>query len=254
VTALSSLDYAVGAGAGFLAGGINALAGGGSLVLYPALVAVGLPSVPANVTNSVALWPGYFGNLLGLGPTLHEARPDITRLFVPAMIGSGVGSAALLLTPSGAFDIAVPFLVFGAALLLLLQPRLRRLVDARPHARRARALQLTTLVAGVYGGYFGGGLGVILLAVLGLTLGSALRTANAVKGGLTFLISTVTVVAFAIFGEVAWLMVVAVAPAALLGGAIGGRFASTMSERLLRRLVIGFGFAMAGWLGYRAAR
>ncbi|CAN5572807.1 sulfite exporter TauE/SafE family protein [soil metagenome] len=251
MTALTLADYLLGAGAALVAGGVNSVAGGGSLILYPALVAVGLPSVDANVTNSVGLWPGYAGNIVGLGPSVSENAGAIRRLAVPSVIGAAAGCALLLVTPSRAFDVVVPFLVIGASLLLAAQPRLKAALNAE-HGLHPTVMMVSTGAAAVYGGYFGGGLGVILLAVLGLTLGSGIRVANAIKGGLSLLINTVSVIAFAAFGPVHWTLVAAVAPAALVGGLVGGRFAARVNEVALRRLVVAFGLAVGAWLAFRA--
>jgi uncharacterized membrane protein YfcA len=247
----TAAGYTVAVIAGLVAGWVNAVAGGGSLILYPALVSIGLPSVDANVTNSVALWPGYAGNVVGLGQQVSDASHLIWRLTLPAALGAAVGCALLLVTPTGIFDVVVPFLVVAASLLLAFQPRLAE-VFRTEHAQHPATSILATGLAAVYGGYFGGGLGVILLAVLGLTLGVGIRIANAVKGGLSLLINTVTVLGFALFGPVHWLLVAAVAPATLVGGTIGGRFAATVEENLLRRVVAGFGLAVGLWLGFRA--
>jgi uncharacterized membrane protein YfcA len=232
---------------------VNAVAGGGSLILYPALVAIGLPSVEANVTNSVALWPGYAGNVLGLGGQVGQNAATIKRLAVPSIVGSSIGCALLLMTPTGAFDVLVPFLVISASLLLAAQPRLTAALSTA-HAQHPAGALLAAGFAAVYGGYFGGGLGVVLLAVLGLTLGSGLKVANAVKGGLSLLINTVAILAFALFGPVHWLLAITIAPAALLGGALGGRFASRINEQVLRRTVVVFGLTVGVWLAIRAAR
>jgi uncharacterized membrane protein YfcA len=253
VTALTDADYVLGCGAGLVAGWVNAVAGGGSLLLYPALVAVGLPTVDANVTNSVALWPGYLGNAVGLGPIVRENVHELRRLAAPAIVGSALGCGLLLATPSRAFDILVPFLVVAASVLLALQPYLKARLNAE-HAQHPVTSILSTGLGAVYGGYFGGGLGVILLAVLGLTLGSGIRVANAVKGGLQVLINTVTVLVFALFGPVHWQLVLAIAPATLIGGITGGRLASRVNESVLRIMVVGFGFAVGVWLAFRAAR
>lgn len=251
MTDLTSADFAVCVGAGLIGGWINSVAGGGSLILYPALVASGLPSVNANVTNSVSLWPGYAGNMVGLGPAARENAPTMQRLAAPSVIGAVVGCALLLVTPTRAFDLLVPFLVIGASLLLAWQPRLQKALN-KDRAQHPATLLISTGLAAVYGGYFGGGLGVILLAVLGLTLGAGLRVSNAVKGGLSLLINTVSVVVFAFFGPVSWALVAAVAPATLIGGLIGGRFASTVDEARLRVVVVTFGLAVGGWLAVRA--
>jgi len=253
VTDPSTADYILGVTAGLVGGWVNSVAGGGSLVLYPALVAIGLPSVDANVTNSVALWPGYAGNVLGLGGQVRDNSAVIKRLSIPSVIGSALGCALLLLTPGRAFDVLVPFLVIAASVLLAVQPRLQDVLSA-PHAQHPVTLMVTTGLAAVYGGYFGGGLGVILLAVLGLTLGAEMRVANAVKGGLSLLINAVAVVAFAIFGPVHCLLAAIIAPTTLLGGVAGGRFASSVNETSLRRIVVVFGLAVGVWLAIHAAR
>lgn len=253
MTDLTFADYAVSVGAGLIGGWVNSVAGGGSLVLYPALIAAGLPSVDANVTNSVALWPGYAGNLLGLGSSFSDNAAHLRRLAVPAVVGAVVGCVLLLITPGRAFDVVVPFLVIAASLLLAAQPRLKAAISGE-HGLHPAVLLLSVGAASVYGGYFGGGLGVILLAVLGLTLGSGIRVANAVKGGLSLLVNTVSVAVFALFGPVHWGLALAVAPATLVGGAVGGRFASGVNETALRRLVVAFGLAVGVWLGYRAMR
>src|SRR3954452_14228998 len=170
---VSALDLAIAAGVAFLAGGINSIAGGGSLILFPTLVALGLPTVDANVTNSVAQWPGYIGGVFGFREEYAGQRPRLVRFSVIAVLGGTVGSVLLLTTPSAAFDVVVPVLVLLASVLLAFQPllnkRLRREDDGA--TRRDPAwLYVALFFATVYGGYFGGALGVILVGVLGLAL------------------------------------------------------------------------------------
>jgi len=248
---LSAIDYAVAVTAGLAGGAVNAIAGGGSLVLYPALVAVGLPSVDANVTNTIAIWPGYLGNLLGLGSEVHESRPFVARLLLPSIIGAAIGCVLLLQTPNDSFDVIVPFLVIGATLLLAFGPKLSTLLKAE-HAQHQVALLTAVFLASIYGGYFGGGLGVILLAVLGLSLGQGLKVANALKGVLTPIVNIVAVLAFALFGPVHWTLVAAVAPAALIGGTVGGRTVARIDEQRLRQIVVVFGLTVGAWLLFRA--
>jgi uncharacterized protein len=253
VPALSTADYLLCVGAGLIGGSINSVAGGGSLILYPALVAVGLPTVDANVTNSVALWPGYAGNIVGLGALARDNAPAVKRLAVPSIAGAILGCLLLLITPARAFDLLVPFLVIAASMLLAYQPRLTAALSSE-RAQHPATLMVSIVLAAVYGGYFGGGLGVILLAVLGLTMGSPIRIANAVKGGLSLLINTVSVAVFALFGPVHWTLALVIAPATLLGGLVGGRFAARVDETLLRRIVVAFGLAVGVWLALRAVR
>lgn len=242
-------------GVGLVGGFVNAIAGGGSLLLFPALVASGMGTVPANVTNSVALWPGYLGNVAALGTADRPASGGSAGLptYVVAVLGAAAGCTLLLVTPAGAFDVVVPFLVLAASGLLAAQPTLKRWLGGRA-AERPAELLAGTAVGGVYGGYFGGGLGVILMALLGLTVAAPLAQVNVLKGILQLLVATVSVIAFALFGPVDWVVAAVVAPLALLGGVLGGRVAQRMSEKVLRSCVVTFGTAVGVWLAIRAFR
>ena len=237
-------------GAGLVGGFVNSIAGGGSLLLFPALVASGMGTVAANVTNSVALWPGYLGNVYALGRDDRPGRRDFPVLLVAA-IGAAAGCALLLLTPASAFDLVVPFLVLGASLLLALQPRIKKALGGHAVDRRG-ALLAGAFVGTLYGGYFGGGLGVILMALLGLTVNAPLTKVNGLKGALQLLTATVSLVAFALFGPVDWAAAVLIAPLSLVGGVLGGKLAKRLSERVLRAAVVTFGFVVGIWLLVRA--
>jgi hypothetical protein len=237
-------------GAGLVGGFVNSIAGGGSLLLFPALVASGMGTVAANVTNSVALWPGYIGNVAALGKDDRPGR-SAWPTFLAATVGAVAGCALLLLTPASAFDVVVPFLVIGASLLLAFQPRIKLALGG--HAADHRwELRGGAFLGAVYGGYFGGGLGVILMALLGLTVVASLTRVNALKGALQLLIATVSLVVFALFGPVDWLVAVLVAPLSLLGGVLGGRLVRRLSEPVLRACVVTFGLAVGVWLAVRA--
>ncbi|WP_460606305.1 sulfite exporter TauE/SafE family protein [Jatrophihabitans fulvus] len=236
--------------AGLVGGFVNAIAGGGSLLLFPALVASGLGTVSANVTNSVALWPGYLGNVLALGTGGRPSRREWT-VFAAAVLGAAAGCALLLLTPGDAFDVVVPFLVLGAAALLGFQPRLKKALGGKA-VDRPGALVAGATVGAIYGGYFGGGLGVILMALLGLTLSAPLQRVNVLKGLLQLIVATVSLAVFAIFGPVEWIAVAIIAPLSLLGGVLGGKLARRLSERVLRASVVTFGVAVGIWLAIRA--
>ena len=242
--------------AGLIGGFVNSIAGGGSLVLFPALVATGVGSVAANVTNSVALWPGYIGTLVGLGSLVHDQASRARTLAPTAAVAAAAGCALLLLTPQRAFDVVVPILVIGASLLVAAQPMITRRLSAGEgkHRERPRALLIAVGVACVYGGYFGGGLGVILLAAIGLTLVEPLRQTNALKSIIQVIVATVSLVAFVLFAPVHWLDVAIAAPSALLGGLIGGRFVRRVDERLLRIGIVVFGLLVGTWLAVRAVR
>jgi uncharacterized membrane protein YfcA len=162
----------------------------------------------------------------------------------------------LLLTPERAFDLVVPALVIAASLLVAAQPAItRRLMtsDGR-HRERPHALHIAVAISCVYGGYFGGGLGVILLAVIGLTLAAPLRQTNALKSIIAVIVATVSLLAFVLFAPVHWVEVAIAAPSALLGGILGGRFARRVDEGLLRVGIVVFGLLVGGWLTVRAIR
>lgn len=240
------------AGAGFLAGAVNAVAGGGSLISFPALLAVGVPSVPANVTNSVALWPGYAGSVVGYRRELADERRRTVALALTSLVGAAGGAVLLLTTPASVFTALVPYLVLSACALLAVQPRVARWVAARAGADGRHPVGLPVhagvLVSSVYGSYFGAGLGVMLLGILGIFLADPLARLNGLKNALSLSIATVALAAFALFGPVRWWLVLVMAAASLAGGFAGARVARRLSSRVLRVLVIGFGVLVAAKL------
>ena len=262
--AMDVLDTAVLLGAGLAAGTVNAVAGGGSLVTFPTLVAIGLPPVPANVTNSIAVSPGYVASVYGSRTELAAmaARHGRARLYalVPtALCGMAVGCALLLLTPARAFEIVVPFLVLGAAVLLAFSDRVSEWVRRRQPGGRADrsspspvALHAIVAVASVYGGYFGAALGVILVATLAIVLEDSLARVSAVKNAISATVGLGTVVVFALFGPVDWTAVAVIAPSALVGGYLGARLVRRLPPRVLRIAIVVVGVAVAIVLGLRA--
>lgn len=240
--------------AGFLAGAVNAVAGGGSLISFPALVASGLPTLDANVTNTTAVWPGYLGSATAYREELRGQRARLRGLALTSIVGAGAGAVILLAAPGAVFDAIVPFLVLFGSLLLAIQPRIAAYVRERTNGSAQRdALQLhgAVFLAAVYGAYFGGGLGVILLAVLGIFVADHLQHLNALKSAMSLLINTVALGAFALFGPVHWASVAVVAPASLLGGYAGARVARRLSPDVLRTTVVVLGIAVAVWLFVR---
>ncbi|HYT10752.1 MAG TPA: sulfite exporter TauE/SafE family protein [Mycobacteriales bacterium] len=235
------------AGSGLLGGAVNAIAGGGSLIVFPTLVAAGYGTLVANVTNSVALWPGYVGGVVGFRQELVGQRGRVVSLAAAAIVGAAIGCGLLLATPASAFDTVVPFLVLAASLLLAVQPRIAGLVGppTEDHRDSARVLYPTVGLASVYGGYFGGALGVILLGVLALTVHDSLRRLNALKAVLSLVVASVTLVVFGLFGPVDWVAVAVIAPASLLGGFLGAKVARRLDDRVLRWAVVVFGVLVA---------
>jgi uncharacterized protein len=247
---VSALDLAIAAGVALVAGAINSVAGGGSLILFPTLVALGLGTVAANVTNSIAQWPGYLGGVLGFRSEYTGQRARLLRFGLVALLGGVTGSVLLLTTPTAAFDVVVPVLVLLASLLLAVQPlltrRLKQAEDGGPR-RDPGWLYVALFLATVYGGYFGGALGVILVGVLGVGL-HRLKLANALKSALSAVTATVTVVVFGLFGPVDWQVVAVAAPASLLGGFLGARIATRIPATPLRVFIVVFGGAVSVYL------
>jgi uncharacterized membrane protein YfcA len=232
-------------GAGVLAGGVNAVAGGGSLISFPALLAAGYPPVTANVTNTVALVPGYAGSVAGSRADLVGQSGRVRSLGLVSVAGAVLGSVLLLTTPSDVFRAVVPFLILLGCALLLAQPRLAKRVQQGGDARHGVLLQAGVLLASVYGAYFGAGLGVVLLGLLGVFLAERLSRVNALKNVLSTVVNVVALVAFGLFGPVAWEAVLVLAVASLTGGYLGGRVAGRLPSTALRTAVVVYGVVVA---------
>lgn len=223
------------------------MAGGGSLLTFPALLAAGYPALTANVTNAVAVLPGYLGGSVGYRRELRGQGRRARALGLTAAVGAVAGALLLLVTPASVFERAAPILILLACALLAVQPRLTTWLDARrdgaaPAALPAHALTLLTCV---YGGYFGAGLGILLLAVMGLFLREDLQRVNALKGLLSLVVGTVTALTFAALGPVAWEAAAPMAAASLAGGNLGVSLARRLPPRLLRGGIIVCGTAVA---------
>lgn len=238
-------------------GAVNALAGGGTLITFPALVASGLPPLAANVTSTVAMVPGYLGASLAQRADLVAERPFLARALPVAIAGGAGGAALLLMTGERAFAAAAPWLVLLAAALLAAQEPLRRRLERRPSraiaeaasgGNRPRSAELAGLLAlsgaAIYSGYFGAGAGVILLAVLGLLLDRPLLRLNGLKQALALASNAAAVGVVAFSGRVAWGAAIVMALGALLGGALGARLAGRLDPRALRFAVVGVGVAV----------
>ncbi len=238
-------------GATLTAGAVNAIAGGGTLISFPVLTAVGVPSVQANATNTVALCPGYLGGAVAQRDALVAERSTLARRAVVAGVGGAVGSVLLLVVSDDAFRRVVPFLILLSCALLAAQDPLRRRIGAAPSddpdaAPRTSPLELVGIFgAALYGGFFGAGLGIMLIAVLGVLSHGPLNQVNAVKQVLAFVINTSAALLLAFSGEVTWAFAVVMAPCGLLGGAIGGRLAGSIPPARLRVVVIAFGVVVA---------
>jgi uncharacterized membrane protein YfcA len=247
---VSASDVVILALVGILAGGVNTIAGGGSLISFPALLAIGFTPLVANVTNTTGLLPGYLGGTLAYRAELADQRARARPLAAAGVAGALVGSVVLLTTPADVFQRIVPFLVLLACGLLFAQPRLSRLArrrEERTTGRRGSPVlaTATAFLGGVYGAYFGAGLGIMLMALLGVALDDALQRLNALKGLLSLVINAVAALIFALFGPVSWLAVVVLAASSLLGGNLGGRAAKRLSDAVLRAAVVVCGCGVA---------
>lgn len=229
------------------AGVVNAIAGGGSLISFPALVATGIPNVAASMTNTVALCPGYLGAALAQRGQLAGQGRRAWTLLPLAIGGSLLGSYILLRTSERSFVTIVPFLLLFAALLLAAQPALRKALKSRERGQRSVVFAIVPVgAAAVYGAYFGAGLGVIVLAVLAVVIDDTLVRANALKQLLSLAINVVAAIVYVVIGDIAWDVTAVVAIGSLVGGVIGGKLAARVPEVWLRWSVIVIALAVAG--------
>jgi uncharacterized membrane protein YfcA len=232
------------------AGIVNALAGGGTLITFPVLTALGLPALSANVTNTVALCPGYLG---GTYSQRNDLRGQSRRLwmFLPVSVLGGVAGGVLLIySGERVFREIVPYLILLAAGLLACQGTLRKWILRRSGKTEPADMQdiwalLMVIPAAVYGGYFGAGVGVILLAVLGLTLEDSLTRLNALKQAMSFSLNMAAAIFFLFSGQVNWPVALVMVSGALAGGMLGGRFAGSIRPGLLRWIVVTIGVIVA---------
>lgn len=240
------------AGGATLAGAVNAVAGGGSLISFPALLVVGYPALTANITNTVALCPGYVGGTIGYRRELEGQRTRAVALALTSVAGALVGSFLLLVSSPELFERIVPYLILVACALLAVQRPLAAAVQRRT-GRDDRSspwtsvvpLHATQFVAAVYGAYFGAGLGIMLLAILGIFISDTLQRLNALKGVMSLIINVVGAVYFAIFADVVWVAVAIMAVASLIGGRVGVAMARRLDDQALRWMVVVFGVVVA---------
>jgi uncharacterized membrane protein YfcA len=244
---MDGLDQALVAAAGFGAGILTSSVGVASLLSFPILVAVGLPPVTANVTNTVGLVPGGLGGAAGYRDELREA-PALTRRIVLLTGASGaVGAVLLLALPPGVFEAIVPWLILATCVVVGLQPRISAWLAAR-RARAGREHELRTalsppavgfvLLTGVYGGYFGAGAGVMMIATLALSLDIDLRVISGIRTTSLLASNLVAAVIFTFVADVDWSAVALLAVSSIVGGYVGARLARRMPARLLRGLVV----------------
>jgi uncharacterized membrane protein YfcA len=240
--------------AGILGGAATSAGAIASLISYPALLAVGLPALPANVTHAVAVVGTGVSSSAASRPELRGSGPRLLRWAAVTGAGAAAGTALLLLTPGGVFDWVVPFLVAAAAILMVVQPRISAWRDRRPPTGRRSLLPYGLFAVAVYDGYFGAASGIMTLALLMLTVETSLTRANAVKNALLGMADIVAALGFIAFGPVHWVAAIPLGIGFVVGGAIGPVLARRVSADALRVVIASAGFALAVWLLVRAFR
>jgi uncharacterized membrane protein YfcA len=242
VTLLQALGLA---GAGLVAGTASAMAGGASILTFPVLLAMGVPPLQANVTNTVGLSPTVIGTALGALPELRPQRARLSALMPPALVGAIAGAALLLTTPTEVFEAIVPALIAISCLLMLFQPWLVRHTLRGGRRWRRAAAQASTLAVGLYTGYFGAASGVMFLALVGLVSMATLHELNAAKNVLVGVANAVATAIFAAIADVRWPMAAALAIGSLIGGGVGTQLVRRVPAPHLRVGIALVGLAVA---------
>lgn len=248
---MTPLQYLIAALAAFTAGAVNALAGGGTLITFPALTALGLPAVTANITSTISLFPGYFGATWAQRKDLKGQQKRLVYLLPAAVVGGLTGGILLLLSGEKLFKQLVPFLIlFASVLLALAEPLRKRLFKNRDQSHNlSRPYYLIAVpaivLASIYGGYFGAGLSVIVLAFLALVFEDSLTRLNALKQAIAFATNSAAAVFFLFSGQVNWEVAGVMAVSALLGGTAGGRLAGRVNPTALRWIVVTVGVVIS---------
>jgi hypothetical protein len=246
--------------AGVVAGAINSVAGGGTLISYPALVAFGVPPVPANATNTAAVCPGAISSAVAYRHDLPKDSSLLTTLILPSLLGGLLGAWVLAITPDRLFARIVPFLVLFATVLFASRDRLSRYLNSKPErpesvgtAGRIWGFCFQLFVA-AYGGYFGAGIGILMLASLGLMGLGDIHRMNALKTFLSSLINGTALIYFIIKKLVVWPVAILMAAGAILGGYAGARLAKRVDQKQLQMFIVAVGLVVSAWLFYKGAR
>ncbi len=244
------LHYLLAALAAVAAGAVNALAGGGTLITFPTLIALGIPAVAANVTNTVALCPGYLGGTLAQKNDLHGQTRRMWIVLPAGIVGGVIGGYLLLQTGEKLFTELVPYLILLASGLLAIQDPVRAWLTRRLNRNRVESgpgawSWLPVGLASVYGGYFGAGLSVIVLSALGLTVDDSLTRLNALKQAIAFAVNVAAAVFFIFSGQVNWPVAVVMAIGAWIGGTLGGKLAGKIEPYTLRWTVVTIGVILS---------
>jgi uncharacterized membrane protein YfcA len=247
---VSLATYALLFVAAAIGGAINSVAGGGSFVAFPALLFAGVPPVAANATNTIALWPGSAASAVAYRRELGEVKRELLPLGTASLVGGIAGSILLLRTSDHTFVLLIPWLLLFATLLFSFGgPVTRRLTGGKEASLAAGVV--AQLFIGVYGGYFGGGIGIMMLAVLALLGMTNIHKMNALKAVLGTLVNGVAVVTFVIAGAVAWVPGSVMIVGGIIGGYAGAAIARRVEPLTVRRLVLAVAWGMTGYFFFR---
>ena len=244
------IDFLVVFVASVAAGFINAIAGGGTLITFPVLTAIGISPIAANVTNTIGLCSGILGGVYAQRRDFQTQKQRLLKILPFSIVGGIVGGLILLNTRENSFRAIIPFLILTATCLLAIQVPIKNWVVARigkAHHGRANNMVMFLLVflAAIYGGYFGAGLGVILMAVLGLVIYDSLTRLNVLKQAISFSVNIAAAIYFSFSGKVDWSIAGVMAIGSVCGGLIGGRLAGKIKPDILRRIVVLIGLAVS---------
>lgn len=248
---MSAIEWGAVIAAGFGAGAVNTIVGSGSLITYPVMVFLGLPPVTANIANTVGLVPGSIAGAWGYRDKLNGSRKLIVRLGAASLTGAICGAILLTQLPKGAFELIVPALILGAALVVGLQPLIVKRIRLAENTNWSQ-LTFWVFLSGIYGGYFSAAQGIILLGLLGLFLASGLQEQNAVKNVLQALVNIVAAIVFVVVGGVAWKYTVMVAIGSLIGAPVGAKVAKRIPARVFRIGIGVLGVLMAAVMALMA--
>lgn len=247
--------------AAFTAGAINSIAGGGTLVSFPALLGIGLSGQQANVTSTLALWPGSWGGFWGHREDLAGIKSFALRLVPPSLLGGALGAWLMLVTPQKVFDQLVPWLILAATILLAANDPVGRLLKRMGSHDRTPGWWIAAIgfqfIVGIYGGYFGAGIGILMLAALSLLGLTDIHQMNGLKNLLALCMNGIAIFAFLAMeflrhpGNVQWYLAGLMAVAAGLGGLFGSHMAHRVGRTTVRIGVIGIGFALSAWYFYK---
>ena len=248
------LQYAAAGAAAFTAGAMNSVAGGGTLLTFPTLIWLGLNSVTANATSTVAIWPASLGGMVGYRRELRGVDPKLLWLALPSVVGGIVGAWLLRFTPPSLFDKLVPWLILFATVLFMAQAPIQKRLKAslagnaggdHHSAKWLAGAMVFQLFVALYGGYFGAGIGILMLAALSILGVSDIHVMNGLKNTFGMCINGVAAVYFIVSGMVSWPFVLVMCTGAILGGVSGAGMARKLGRDAVRRIVVAIGFAMA---------